>query len=193
MTQPHDSALRQRVAELAGSHAGTALVAGWSAGEAVSWPLLPEVALAALCVADPPSGVRLSIIAAASSVAGGALTYGLATRGRIPPQPLTTPRMRRTVAEQTRDEGPRAVRHQPLAGIPYKVYAAQAGVSGAGLVPFVLASSRARGTRILAAGLVLSALGLAGSRYRRRYGAYLVTVGAGFTVALGLVVRSWRD
>ncbi|MBB6170607.1 membrane protein YqaA with SNARE-associated domain [Nocardiopsis mwathae] len=189
---PRDSRLRRRAARLARSPQGTALAAAWGFAEALSWPVLPEVALAGLCVADPRSGPRLSVAAAAGSVAGGLVTYALASKGVVPPQPLTTRRMRETVARQTREEGARAVRHQPLAGIPYKVYAARAGEEGVGALPFACASARARGTRIVTAGLALTAFGAAARSQRHRYGPYLAAAGTGFAAALTLIVRAWR-
>ncbi|WP_051060490.1 hypothetical protein [Nocardiopsis baichengensis] len=187
-----DSALRVRAARLASSPYGTALAAGWGFAEALSWPVLPEVALAALCVADPRSGPRLAASAAAGSVAGGAVAYSLARAGVDVPAPLTTDRMRTAVAEQMAAEGPHGVRHQPLAGIPYKLYAARAGRDGLGAAEFAKASARARGTRILTAGLALAAFGAAARGRRRHYPAYLAAVGAGFTGALALIVRGWR-
>lgn len=186
-----DSPLRRRAQRLAESPAGMALVGGWAFAEALSWPLLPELPLAALCVASPRAGVRLSVSAAVGSVAGGAVTYGLAARGVRLPRPLTTPRMITTVAAQSAIEGAQAVRHQPVSGIPFKVYAAQAGRDRAGLAPFLRASARARGTRVLATGLALTALGAGSRRTRHLYGPYLVVVGAGFAAGLTLVVRSW--
>ncbi|CAM3929706.1 hypothetical protein NOGI109294_19090 [Nocardiopsis gilva] len=187
-----DSRLHRRAARLARSQWGTALAATWGFAEAVSWPVLPEVALAGLCVADPKSGPRLSVAAAAGSVAGGLTSYALAERGVVPPCPLTTRRMHDTVATQTRDEGARAVRHQPLAGIPYKVYAVRAGQERVGAMSFAQASARARGTRIVTAGLALTAFGVAARSQRHRYGPYLLTTGTGFAAALTLIVRGWR-
>lgn len=189
---PADSVLRKRAARLARSPYGTALAAGWGFAEALSWPVLPEVALAALCVADPRSGPRLAASAAVGSVAGGAVAYGLARSGVNLPAPLTTDRMRATVAEQMAAEGAKGVRHQPLAGIPYKLYAARAGREGLGAAAFTAASARARGTRILGAGLALSAFGAAARGQRHRYPAYLAAVGTGFAGALTLIVRGWR-
>lgn len=192
MRSGRDSQLRRTVARFARSHGGTALATGWAFAEAVSWPLLPEVALAALCVADPPSGPRLSAAAAAGSVAGGGATYALASHGVVPPRPLTTLRMRHTVTGQLAAEGAGGVRHQPLAGIPFKVYAGEAGMRRLGAAPFLTASARARGARILTVGLALSALGAAANSQRHRYPYYLLAVGGGFTAGLATVVRRWR-
>ncbi|MFL6073979.1 MAG: lysophospholipid acyltransferase family protein [Mycobacteriales bacterium] len=186
-----DSALRRRVALLAGSTAGTALVAAWAAGEAVSWPLLPEFLLALVCVAAPRRGLRLPLVAALASLAGGALAYVLAARGVTAPAPLTTPRMREAVAGDIGGRGNRALAHQSLSGIPYKVYGAAAGHSRTGLPGFLLASLPARGLRICAAGLLACGFGAVVARWRRWYPAYVAAFLVLFAASLNGVLSSW--
>jgi 1-acyl-sn-glycerol-3-phosphate acyltransferase len=187
-----DSAIRRRLAAFARSPAGTALVAVWAAAEASAWPLLPEFLLAALAVAAPRRAVRLALVAAAASLAGGTLTYLLAAHGVVAPQPLTTARMHATAVAQLAAEGSPAVAHQPMSGIPYKVYAAAAGRAGTGLGGFLVASLKARGLRIVAVGALCGVFGALASRWRRWYGAYLVAFVMLFAAGLAAVLRSWR-
>jgi 1-acyl-sn-glycerol-3-phosphate acyltransferase len=186
-----DSRIRTAVARLAHSRAGLVLVAVWAVAEALCWPLVPEFALAVLAVAAPRRAPKLALTAAISSIAGGAIMYLLAAHGITPPAPLTTPRMHTTVTGQFASEGAAAVAHQPLSGIPYKVYGAAAGHTHIGLIPFLAASIPARGARILAAGLVLGAFGAIAHRLRRLYPYYLATFAVIFASALAGIVTYW--
>lgn len=186
-----DSRVRRRIAALSTTRIGMLIIAIWAFGEALSFPILPEVALAIACVAAPRAGVRLTVIAAASSVLGGAAGYELAAHGFALPQPLTTGRMHAVVAAQTAREGAAAMRHQPFSGIPFKVYAAQAGHVRVGLSAFVRQAAAARGARIAGFGLGLTALGAAFRRQRRHYGWYLAGLSTLFVAFLGAVVTYW--
>ena len=188
---PRDSACRVAVARFAGSRLGLLLVAAWAFGEALSWPLLPEVILAVLCVAAPKAGPRLAASAALGSVAGGAAGYLLASRGIVLPQPLTTDRMHAAVTAQVAAHGAAAVYAQPLSGIPFKVYVATAGARRAGLARFIVASAQARGVRILAAGMIMTIVAACAARLRRFYPAYLLALGAVVTGGLSAVFAAW--
>jgi len=187
-----DSRLRCRIARLAGSRAGLVLVAAWAVAEAVSWPLLPESALAILVVARPRAGPRLAVAAVVGTLLGGALMYGLATQGFSPPRPLTTPRMHAAVVEQVAAHGAAAVRAQPMSGVPYKVYAYTAGRERVGLGAFVAHSAPARGLRLLVVGLLAAVFGAVCRPWRRWYPAYLVWFVVVFSGGLAAVVGSWR-
>jgi 1-acyl-sn-glycerol-3-phosphate acyltransferase/membrane protein YqaA with SNARE-associated domain len=186
-----DSRVRRRVAAVAASRLGILIVAAWAFAEALSFPILPEVALAIACVAAPRAGVRLTLIAAASSVLGGVAGYELAAHAIALPQPLTTGRMHAVVAAQTAREGAAAVRHQPFSGIPFKVYAAQAGRAHVGLGAFVRQAAAARGARIAGFGLGLTAFGAAARSRRRFYGWYLAAFGVCFVALLAAVLTYW--
>jgi membrane protein YqaA with SNARE-associated domain len=179
------------IATVAGSGAGLAIVAAWSFSEAIVWPLVPELALFALLLAAPRAGVRLIPTAVLASMAGGLCTLALGLAGAAPAAPLVTERMRATVAEQTMAEGAYAVRHQPLSGIPFKVYAAEAGRAGAEPLPFLGAAIGHRGVRIAAVGGACTLLGFALRRWPERYLQVVGTGSALFAVGLALVVAAW--
>ncbi|MEU9098747.1 lysophospholipid acyltransferase family protein [Streptomyces sp. NPDC048361] len=186
-----DSPLRRRVAALAASRAGLLLAFAWAFAEALSWPLMPELLLATLCAAAPHRAVRLSLTALAGSLAGSVLALQLALFGAHLPAPLTTDRMRTEVRHELSAEGARAVRHQPWDGIPFKVYAAEAGHAGIPTAPWLREAALARGTRTLTVGVAVAGAALMARRWRRWYGVYLALLGAGFGVGLGLIVGAW--
>ncbi|MFG2196129.1 lysophospholipid acyltransferase family protein [Streptomyces sp. NPDC048639] len=190
--RPRDSRIRRRVARLAVSGWGLGLVAAWSFTEALSWPLLPEIALAVVCVAAPRAGARLTAGAAVASVAGGLVALALYSGTHVDlPQPLTTPRMHTAARHEIRQEGAAAVRHQPASGIPYKVYAAEAGRAGVPAGDWVLRSALARGQRIVVVGLVFTLIGVLTQRWRRFFPQYLIFLCVAFTALFALVIRMW--
>ncbi|MEO3977227.1 lysophospholipid acyltransferase family protein [Streptomyces sp. CAU 1734] len=187
-----DSRLRRRVAALAASRAGLLIACLWAFAEALSWPLMPELLLGAVCAAVPRAALRLSVSALAGSLAGSLLALQLAGAGLAPPAPLTTDRMRAEARHQLAVESADAVRHQPWNGVPFKVYAAEAGRAEVPAGEWLAASAAARGSRTLTVGLAFAALGLLLRRWRRWYPGYLALLGTGFTAGLALIVSGWR-
>jgi 1-acyl-sn-glycerol-3-phosphate acyltransferase len=183
--------LLRRARRVGASTAGIVLVGAWSFAEAIVWPLVPELVLFVLVLAAPRAGIRLVPTAVLASMAGGLCTLALGMAGAAPAAPLVTERMRVTVAEQTAAEGAHAVRHQPLSGIPFKVYAAEAGRAGVEPLPFLGAAISHRGVRIASVGAACSLLGVALRRWPQRYLQVVGTGSAVFAVGLTLVVAAW--
>jgi 1-acyl-sn-glycerol-3-phosphate acyltransferase len=186
-----DSAWRQRVARLAMAPAGMAVVAGWSVAEAFSWPLVPEVVVGVLVLAAPRSVLRLVAAAVVASAVGGLLALSLARAGWVFPQPLVTAPMRTEVQREVSVEGARAVAHQPMSGIPLKVYAAEAGRTNVSPVAFTTASISGRGRRIVVVGALLALAGAALSRWRHYYPIVVATALTIFAIGLANVVAGW--
>jgi 1-acyl-sn-glycerol-3-phosphate acyltransferase len=182
---------RVRAARLATSSVGLALTAAWSFGEAIVWPLVPELVLFVLVLAAPRAGVRLIPTAVLASMAGGLCMLALAEGGAAPAAPLVTERMRVGVAQQIAAEGAAAVRHQPLSGIPFKVYAAEAGRAGIEPPAFLGAAISHRGVRIASVGTACALLGVVLRRWPERYLQVVGTGSALFAVGLTLVVAAW--
>lgn len=176
---------------MARSRWGLTLAVAWAFAEALSWPLMPELLLGIVCVAVPRAALRLSIAALAGSLAGGLLALQLANTGLQLPAPLTTDRMRAQVRHELAVESAAAVRHQPWNGVPFKVYAAEAGRAGVPAADWLAESARARGSRTLTVGAAFGVLGLLLHRLRRYYGGYVALLGAGFTAGLSLIVAGW--
>lgn len=176
---------------MAASRLGLLLAFVWACAEALSWPLMPELLLGIACVAVPRATLRLSFAALAGSLAGGLLALQLANTGLQLPAPLTTDRMRAEVRQELAAESASAVRHQPWNGIPFKVYAAEAGRADVPAADWFVESAQARGGRTLTVGAAFAVLGLLLCRFRRHYGAYVALLGAGFAAGLSLVVAGW--
>lgn len=119
------------------------------------------------------------------------LALQLANTGLQLPAPLTTDRMRAEVRQELAAESASAVRHQPWNGIPFKVYAAEAGRADVPAADWFVESAQARGGRTLTVGAAFAVLGLLLRRFRRHYGAYVALLGAGFAAGLSLVVAGW--
>lgn len=186
------SPLHRRLAALALGTAGLAVAFGWGFAEAISWPLVPELLVAAVGLAAPRAVPRLALAAAAGSLAGGLAAYGLGAAGHTPPAPLTTQRMHAVAAAELDAEGAAALKHQPFSGIPYKVYAVRAGATGVPFAAFAGWTALARGGRILAVGLALAAAGvLLRGLLSRWYGTYLAGLGGSFALSLNRVVGVW--
>ena len=150
---------------------------------------MPDAALAPLAAARPAEWWRLGLASLAGSLAGGLASYAL---GRVRPAeaimarlPLVRPAMVEAARAWLAAEGARGLRHQPLSGLPYKVFALLAGSARLPLGPFLLWSAAARGARFMA---VARAAAWLGRRYPvtvRRHSRPLLTLWS-IAVATGL-------
>ncbi|MCF2533799.1 lysophospholipid acyltransferase family protein [Yinghuangia soli] len=198
-----DSRLRIVIARIAASPRIWLLAAAWAFAEALSWPLMPELLLAMVCVAAPSRGIRLVPFVTAGTVAGGVLAMQLSLLGATPPAPWTTDRMRGAARTQLAQEGASAVAHQPWNGIPYKVYAAEAGRVGdastespghaaIGPAEWAWETTKARAVRNWVVAGVFTAFGVLTLRLRRWYGVYLGGLAVCFATGLWLIVQGWQ-
>jgi membrane protein YqaA with SNARE-associated domain len=141
-----------------------ALAAGWAIGEALVWPLMPEAALVPLSASVPKAWWRFALASLLGSTIGGCASYGIGRRlvhvGWIDRLPLVRRTMVSAADEWLVREGPRGVLHQPLSGIPFKVFAYLAGNRRLPFGPFLMWSACGRGSRF---GLVCAGAALVGS------------------------------
>lgn len=173
------------------SRAGLVAAFAWGVAEATSWPVTAEMALVLAAVAVPRRVPAWAAALTLGSVAGVLTTAWLASRGVHLPAPWTTARMLAAATDRLA-AGPVGMLHQPLDGVPVKVYARAAG--DAGLDPAGLAgwTAVARGARTAVVALVVGLVARALHPWLRwLWGPYLVVVGTGFAVGLALVVASW--
>jgi 1-acyl-sn-glycerol-3-phosphate acyltransferase len=170
---------------------------GWAVAEAVLWPLMPEAVLVPLGVAVPAEWWRLALASMLGSSIGGAAGHALGRRGGsawlLGHLPLVRPAMVGAADRWLAEEGARGVLHQPLSGVPFKVFALRAGAAGVPPAPFLAWAAGGRGARFLA---VCGGAALAGSMLRgpvRDHPRLLLgTWSVVFGIGLGRTVAAWE-
>lgn len=125
----------------------------WAFAEALVWPIIPDASLALLVASRPRRWAALAASAVAGSVAGGVAGVVAAARGLTWPLWLTTTRMADAVAVWLRD-GAAGLAHQPLSGVPYKVFVAHAGEAGITPAQFAVATLQYRAPRLVAVAVI---------------------------------------
>jgi membrane protein YqaA with SNARE-associated domain len=174
-----------------------ALAAGWGAAEALIWPLMPEAALVPLSTTAPKAWWCFALASTLGSTIGGCASYAIGRRLVGAGWPDRLPLVRRPMVAAADAwlgrEGPRGVLHQPLSGVPFKVFALLAGIRRLPPGPFLAWSASGRGARFA---LVCAAAALTGSVARpaiRRHGGVLL---AGWAVVFGIgllrTVQRWE-
>jgi 1-acyl-sn-glycerol-3-phosphate acyltransferase len=173
------------------------LVFVWSMAEATVWPLMPDVALVPLVASRPAEWWKLGLLAAVGSAVGGAIGYAV---GRVAPLgrllgllPLVRPAMVTAADTLLAGKGPSALRHQPLSGLPFKVFALLAGARRVPLGSFLCWTIAARGARFL---IVSGLTALLARRFQvlvRRYpGELMLLWSILFLVGLRRTVLVWE-
>ena len=176
---------------------GWALPFAWAVAEATCWPIMPDAVLVPLAAAEPRRWWRLALAAAAGSTAGGCLSYAL---GRLVPArpwlarlPLVRPRMVSTADAWLAEGGAAALRHQPLSGLPFKIFAMLAGERRMPLPAFLGWALLARGSRFLAVSVLSALIGRRFASLVRRYpGPLLLLWSAAFLLGLRRTVQRWE-
>ena len=159
----------------------------WGFAEATVFFIVPDVLLGAVALFAPRAAPRLLAFTLAGALAGGALTYGVASELR-PSQsesvldrvPTVKDSAIHRVEREMRDDGPRSIVYGPLRmGTPYKLYARAAAVEDEGFGSFFLWSIPGRLERMLPVTLVAALVGfLARGWIARRPRAVLASYGA---------------
>jgi membrane protein YqaA with SNARE-associated domain len=158
---------------------------------------MPDAALVPSAAARPGAWWRLALAATAGSCLGGMGSY---TLGRWRPArpvlarlPLVRPAMVEAADRWLAAEGALALRHQPLSGLPFKVFALLAGNRRVSLGAFVASTFVFRGVRFLAVSGVAALLGRRFERQIRRHGAPLLMAWAlVFSFGLWRIVAAWE-
>ncbi len=172
------------------------LVFVWAFFEAIAWPVMPDAILVPVCVTQPGHSGEFLGLAVLGMACGGAITYWITARSNwLKLQRL--PLVRKSMIEQAtiwfEKEGPRAVLHQALSALPFKVFAGLAGELNIPFIPFLTFAILVRGARF-AVVAALSAMGgtlLPG--FVRENGAVLLIVWVlVFGLGLAGTVRYWE-
>jgi 1-acyl-sn-glycerol-3-phosphate acyltransferase/membrane protein YqaA with SNARE-associated domain len=186
--------LRERVAAFAGSRLALVLAAAWAFAEAISWPVITELLIAALVLSGPRHpvrrGVGLAVMAAVGSACGGVITMLLVRHGFVPPAPLTPPAML-VHARSALGRGTSGLWTQPLSGVPYKVYAHAAAQTPISVPSWFVASLEVRSVRMTAVALLAALVERFTRRWRHLYSAALAAGLLTFIIMLCVIVSAW--
>jgi membrane protein YqaA with SNARE-associated domain len=140
----------------------------WGFAEATLFFIIPDVVLGAVALFAPRAAPRVLTYTLAGALAGGALSYGVASELQ-PSQseavldgvPTVKDTAIRRVEREMRDDGARSIVYGPLRmGTPYKLYARAAAVEDEGLGSFILWSIPGRLERMLPVTLLAALVGL---------------------------------
>lgn len=151
-----------------------ALGALWGIAEATVFIVVPDVLLTAVALRQGlNAGLLVALATALAAAAGGlavalAVGAGLITPAVFDPLPAISPAMIANAGEaMQRADWPWALVAGSFSGVPYKLYAAGAGVAGTSLVLFALVSLPGR---LLRFALVVGAVALVRGPAARRLG-----------------------
>jgi membrane protein YqaA with SNARE-associated domain len=157
------------------------LIAGlWGFAEATLFFIVPDVYLGFVALFNWRQGLKATLVAITGALLGGALMYGLAVNHAtfmhdlLVQVPLIKVTMLNNVSERMHAEGLVALISGPLLGIPYKIYAVQAGQQQLPFLLFLLMTILARLERILPFVLLSAGAGTLCKRWIQRYPAWLI-------------------
>ncbi|MGH2826862.1 MAG: YqaA family protein [Actinomycetota bacterium] len=192
--------LLARLRYLAGSPTGPRLCFAWGFLEAFMFPIIPDFALAPLAFVAPRRAPILVAATVTGSISGGGIAFllSLTAVGAVLLEHawLVTDRMRESAGDWLRIEGVAGLAHQPLSGVPYKVFGLQAGAH-TDLVPFLLVSALVRGARMIAVALIAGLVGADFGRFERALEAALPALmtlyALAFTIGMLVVLIGWTD
>jgi membrane protein YqaA with SNARE-associated domain len=158
----------------------------WGFAEATLFFIVPDVLLGAVALFAPRAAPRVLAYTLAGALAGGALTYGVASQLQpsrsevvLDGVPTVNDSAIHRVEREMREEGPRSIVYGPLRmGTPYKLYARAAAVEDESFSSFFLWSIPGRLERMLPVTLLAALVGfLACGRIACRPRAVLASYG----------------
>ena len=148
------------------------IVSGWSAAEAVLWFIVADVPITWIAVrSGTKAGLLAALVAAGSALLGGAITYlwaaadGGGLAHVLDGLPAISLALMSQVDDIWRVDGFWGMLSGSFEGIPYKLFAAEAGEQGTPIVGFLLASLVARLPRFLLVAAVAGGLSALLSRW----------------------------
>lgn len=177
------------------STSAAALLAGllWGLAEATVFFIVPDVYIGLVALFDWRKGLMVTWFALAGSMLGGALMYFLSAQNPAMMNhvllsiPLIHQGMLDAVRSQLQTGGLWMMVTGPKEGIPYKVYAVQAGIQNLPVLEFLLITIPARMGRFLLVGLIVSALGVGFREFVRKHTRLVLGVYAAFWILIYLV------
>lgn len=178
--EPNRSLLYPRLEHHSSSNISLVVALLWGLAEGTLFFIIPDVYLGLVALLHWRKGLLATLAAVAGAMIGGAIMYALAANNRAAMAqllvlvPLISPQMVRTVAAQMQAGGLGAMVSGPLQGIPYKIYAVQAGRQQLPFLPFLLITIAARLERFLPVVLVGATLGAGFKKFIQRHTAFVV-------------------
>ncbi len=140
--------------QFASSRLAIGLAFLWGLSEAVFFFIVPDFFFVFMALFKPLAGIICGVVSILGTLVGGIMMYTLAS---LFPDilnrfllwiPGIPPAMMKEVHDSILLKGPAALLAGPLGGIPYKVYAVQAGILHMSLIGFLLFTLLARLKRI---------------------------------------------
>ena len=133
----------------------------WGAAEAALFFIVPDVLISFVVLRNLRLGLRLAIWATAGSLLGGAFMYAwgagdpMRAFEMLNSLPAITHLLIKEVGHGLETHGLAAMLTGPVLGVPYKIYAAQAGALDFSFLSFLLYTLPARLPRFLIVALVV--------------------------------------
>lgn len=127
----------------------------WGLAEATLFFIVPDVLLSLLALKDRRRAWMASGYAVAGALLGGALMYAWAVhdpahvRSLLVSIPAITPELIEQVRQQLGDWGYASLFAGAFSGVPYKIYAAEAGAAALPLAGFLAVTIPARALRFM--------------------------------------------
>lgn len=155
-------------------------------------PVLPDVLLLPMALAEPEQAIYYSLVATGASVLGGYIGYGIGYRLGVPlMKRVVPPQHVETIHGWLDKYGGWAIWLAAMAPIPYKFTSITAGVFKINLVVFTIASALGRAKRFLLEGILIYYYGEQAVELIARYTEDFVH-GFLWLTALGLGYFLWR-
>lgn len=152
----------------------------WGLAEATAFFIVPDLYLGFVAAFHWRRGLLATLLAVVGAMIGGTVMYALAAANgaaineflvRIP---LISPELVQTVAGQIEGSGLLAMVSGPLEGVPYKIYATQAGQQHLPFIPFLFFTILARLERLLPVALASGLVGTVFKRFIQRHTALVI-------------------
>lgn len=162
----NDSALYSRLVAHGESRSALAVAFLWGIAEATFFFLVPDIYLGFIALFNWRRGLLATAFTVVGALVGGFVMYVLAANNPLGMAefltriPLINGEMVISVGEQIRTGGLLPLIMRPLQGIPYKVYAVQAGAQGFSLGLFLFLTILVRLERILPFVLLSAVIGV---------------------------------
>lgn len=176
------TSLNQRFSDHARSKWSIVIGLLWGFAEGTAFFIVPDVYLGFVALFNWKRGLLAMTAAIVGAMIGGSMMYNLATKDlsavnlfltRIP---LIDAQMVGDIARKMQADGLITMVNGPLRGVPYKIYAVQAGGQSLPYLPFLVMSILARLERLLPVTLVAGGLGKKFQGFVERRTALVVSV-----------------